>query len=147
MKSTDDGSLLLALQRWRQRVPALRGLLRRLQTVLFGAEISQHAHLGQGVSFVHTVGTVIGGDTKVGDRVVFLGSVTLGTVGDTGGYPVIGNDVVLGAGCRVLGRVHVGDRAHVGANAVVLRDVPADCRAAGVPAVNRYRRTHTDTPG
>jgi serine O-acetyltransferase len=62
-----------------------------------------------------------------------MGSNTVGTAKDNG-YPVVGDDVVLGAGARVLGPVQVGARAVIGANAVVLSDIAADCVAVGVPA-------------
>jgi serine O-acetyltransferase len=109
---------------------------------MFGIEIARDAELGEGVVFLHTVGIVIGGDSRIGDRVVFLGGNTIGTINNSG-YPRIGNDVVIGAGARVLGPVTVGDGASIGANAVVLRDVPAGFVALGVPAVARPRRTQS----
>jgi len=139
--ASHDGSQVLMLSRLRGaarrwHVPLAGSLLRRVQTALFGVEIARDVELGEGVVFVHTVGVVIGGDAKVGDRVVFLGSNTLGTLGKKG-YPRIGNDVVIGAGARILGPVHVGDGASIGANAVVLHDVPPGTTALGVPAVVR----------
>ena len=82
---------------------------------------------------MHPVGIVVGGAARVGARVRFMGSNTVGTArGD--GHPTIGDDVVLGCGARVLGPVRVGARAVIGANAVVLSDVPEDAVAVGVPA-------------
>jgi serine O-acetyltransferase len=138
-----DGSQVLALGRLREaaarrRIPLLGGILRRIQVGLFGAEISGEAHIGTGVIFLHTVGVVIGGDSRIGDRVVFLGSNTIGS-NKKSGFPKIGNDVVIGAGARILGEITIGDAASIGANAVVLRDVPAGASAAGVPAVVRVR--------
>jgi serine acetyltransferase len=138
-----DGSVILALSRLREaagrhHVPLVGVAARRLQSTLFGIEISKNATLGEGIVFMHTVGIVIGGDSRIGDRVWFLGSNTIGSV-DAGGYPRIGNDVILGAGARVLGPVTVGDGARIGANAVVLRDVPAGALAVGIPAVVRQR--------
>jgi serine acetyltransferase len=136
-----DGSLALALSRVREAsrrwgIPLVGTALRRTQTALFGMEIARDVVLGEGVVFMHTVGIVIGGDTRVGDRVIFLGSNTLGTMG-TKGYPRIGNDVIIGAGARILGPVTIGDGAAIGANAVVLVDVPPGAVAVGVPAVVR----------
>ncbi len=138
-----DGSQALALARLRQaarrhHVPIFGSIARRLQTALFGIEISKDARLGEGVLFLHTVGIVIGGDSQIGDRVMFLGSNTIGSVNKSA-YPKIGNDVVIGAGARILGPVTIGDGASIGANAVVLRDVPAGAVAVGVPAVVRSR--------
>ena len=111
-----------------------------MQTVLFGIEISQDVELGEGVVFLHTAGVVIGGDARIGDRVVFLGGNTVGTV-DWKGYPRIGNDVTIGAGARILGPITIGDGATIGANAVVVSDVPAGYTAVGIPAVARPRRS------
>jgi serine O-acetyltransferase len=138
-----DGTHVLMLSRVRQaaqrwRVPLVGGLIRRLQTALYGVEIARDVELGEGVVFLHTVGVVLGGDTRVGERVVFLGSNTVGTA-DLVGFPRIGNDVVIGAGARIFGPVHIGDGAFISANAVVLSDVPAGATAVGVPAVVRQR--------
>jgi serine O-acetyltransferase len=138
-----DGSLALVLSRlreaaYRHRIPLFGSALRRLQTTLFGIEIARDVRLGEGVVFVHTVGVVIGGNAHIGDRVVFLGGNTIGSVNDRG-YPRVGNDVTIGAGARILGPVTIGDGASIGANAVVLCDVPPGAVAVGVPAVVRSR--------
>jgi len=82
---------------------------------------------------VHPVGTVVGGTARVGDRVRFMGNNTVGTAKDNG-YPIIENDVIVGAGARILGPVRIGARSVIGANAVVLSDVPPDSVAVGIPA-------------
>ena len=135
---TQDSYQILALWRLRclarrWRIPLLNHLLRRLQTVVFGIELGNDITLGRGVFFVHPIGIVVGGKARVGDRVRFMGSNTVGTAKDNG-YPVVEDDVVLGAGARVLGPVRVGARAVIGANAVVLTDIPADVVAVGMPA-------------
>jgi serine O-acetyltransferase len=123
------------LREWatRWRVPAVNHLLRVVQTAMWGIEISKEARLGEGVFFVHPVGVVIGGDAQVGDRVQFYGNATVGSTRATD-YPVIEEDVQVGAGARILGKVRVGARSRIGANAVVLQDVPPDSLAVGVPA-------------
>ena len=136
-----DGFAVLALTRVRElarrwHVPGVNRLVRLAQTALYGIEIGKDVHLGQGVCFVHTIGNVLGGDARLGARVRVLGNVTIGTAKDNG-YPVIGDDVTLGAGARVLGPVTIGRGATIGANAVVLTDVPAGAVAVGVPAVVR----------
>jgi serine O-acetyltransferase len=149
-----DGSQVLALSRLRQaarrwHIPLAGSVIRRLQTGLFGIEIARDVELGEGVVFLHTVGVVIGGDARIGDRVVFLGGNTLGTL-DWRGYPRVGNDVIIGAGARILGPVTIGNGASIGANAVVLSDVPAESVAVGVPAVVRPRvgaAQGTERPG
>lgn len=133
-----DSFAILALWRMRclarrLRVPGLNHLLRRLQSVVFGIELGNEISLGRGVFFVHPVGIVVGGKSRVGDRVRFMGSNTVGTAKQEG-WPVIEDDVVLGAGARVLGPVRIGREAVIGANAVVLGDVPAHAVAVGIPA-------------
>jgi serine O-acetyltransferase len=134
-----DGFAVLAMTRVRQaanrlHLPLVNRALRILQTAVYGIEIGKDVTLGEGVYFVHPLGTVIGGDAKVGDRVRFLGSNTVGTAKDNG-YPVIEDDVLVGCGARILGPVRVGAGAVIGANAVVLHDVPPGAVAVGVPAV------------
>ncbi len=138
MVLTSDGFRVLALQRLRE---AARGLgiplgnhaLRVAQTAVLGVEIGKDVELGSGVYFVHTLGTVVGGDAKVGHRVRFYGNNTVGTAKDDG-YPVIEDDVWVGAGARILGPITIGARSRIGANAVVLQDIPPDSVAVGIPA-------------
>ena len=145
-----DGSQVLLLSRLREAaarhgVPFVGSAVRRLQTALYGVEIGRDVRLGEGVLFLHPVGVVIGGDSQIGDRVTFLGSNTVGSI-NRGGYPRIGNDVIIGAGARVLGEVVIGDGAAIGANAVVLCDVPAGAVAVGVPAVVRAKAVASGAP-
>jgi serine O-acetyltransferase len=149
MMLSHDGSQVLLLSRLRQaagrwRLPVVGPALRRVQTALFGVEIARDVTLGEGVVFLHTVGIVIRGDSRIGDRVTFLGGNTVGSIGWRG-YPRIGNDVVIGAGARILGPVTIGDGATIGANAVVLTDVPPGATAVGVPAVVRSRSVPQDS--
>jgi serine O-acetyltransferase len=140
-----DGSLVLAMSRVagvarRHGIPLVGSFVRRFQTTVFGIEIARDVRLGEGVVFLHTVGVVIGGNAIIGDRVMFLGGNTIGSVDTKSGYPCIGNDVIIGAGARILGPVTIGDGAAIGANAVVLCDVPAGAVALGIPAVVRQRK-------
>jgi len=138
-----DGFAVLATTRVRQaaralHVPGVNRLLRLMQVAMYGIEIGKDVELGRGVYFVHPLGTVIGGDAKIGDRVRFLGSNTVGTARGSG-CPVIEDDVFVGVGARVLGPVRVGAHAVIGANAVVLDDVPAGALVVGIPARVRSR--------
>lgn len=114
-------------------IPLVSRLLRSLQLVLYGIEISPDATIGHGVVFLHPVGVVVGGNSVVGDRCLFLGSNTLGTI-NLKKYPTLAADIVVGAGARILDGVKVGAGASIGANAVVISDVPLGATAVGVPA-------------
>jgi len=120
-----------AARRW--HVPGANHVLRMTATALYGIEIGNGVTLGEGVNFAHTLGTVIGGDAKVGARVKFLGNNTVGTAKENG-CPVIEDDVIVGCGARILGPIRIGARAVIGANAVVLEDVPPDTVVTGIPA-------------
>ena len=133
-----DGYAVLALSRLREasrrwHVPGANRALRLVQTAVYSIEIGNQVELGEGVNFAHTLGVVIGGDAKIGARVKFLGNNTVGTAKDNG-YPVIEDDVTVGCGARVLGPIRVGKGAVIGANAVVVNDVPAGAIVAGIPA-------------
>lgn len=145
---TTDGYRILAMNRVREtarrlHVPLVNAVLRSAQQAMAGIEIGKDVTLGQGVYFVHPVGVVIGGDSRIGDRVRFYGSNTIGTAKDDG-YPTIEDDVWIGAGARILGPIRIGARSRIGANAVVLSDVPPDSVAVGIPAKVRAR-TPDDT--
>jgi serine O-acetyltransferase len=141
---SQDGYKVLLLTRVREsarrwHVPGVNHALRLMQTTLYGIEIGNTVELGEGVNFAHTLGTVVGGTSRVGARVKFLGNNTVGTAKDNG-CPVIEDDVVIGCGARVLGPIRIGKGAFIGANAVVLSDVPAGAIASGIPAKIHKRK-------
>ena len=117
----------------RYHLLGLNRVLRLAQMAVYGVEIGNEVTLGRGVYFVHSLGVVVGGEAMIGDRVRFMGNNTVGTASDNG-YPVIENDVMLGCGARVLGPVRIGAGAQIGANSVVLTDIPAGAVAVGSPA-------------
>ncbi len=136
--ASTDAYWIIFLQRIRNccrrnHIPLLGRFIRLLQLILYGIEISPEAELGHGVFFVHSVGVVIGGNSYVGAKTMFLGSNTLGTV-HCDKYPTIGSGAVIGAGARILDGVTIGDGAMIGANAVVTKDIPAGAIAVGIPA-------------
>ncbi|HEY8427027.1 MAG TPA: serine acetyltransferase [Sandaracinaceae bacterium] len=110
---------------------------------LYGIELPHTAQIGRRVVFEHQHGIVVHGRTVIGDDCILRQGVTLGmrTVDRRDEAPILGRGVDVGAGAKILGRVVIGDGAAIGANAVVLEDVPAGALAVGVPAVVRARRS------
>lgn len=108
---------------------------------LTGIEIHPGATIGKGLFIDHGMGVVIGETAEVGDNVTLYHGVTLGGTGKHQGkrHPTIGNNVMIGTGAKVLGPINVCDNAKVGANAVVVKDVPEGATAVGVPAKNIIR--------
>jgi serine O-acetyltransferase len=100
-----------------------------------GIEIHPGAKIGRGFFIDHGMGVVIGETAVIADNVLLYQGVTLGGTGLTKGkrHPTIGNNVVIGAGAKVLGDITVGDNSYVGANAVVIKDVPPNSTVVGVP--------------
>ncbi|MDR3310807.1 MAG: serine O-acetyltransferase [Oscillospiraceae bacterium] len=101
-----------------------------------GIEIHPGAVIGKRFVIDHGTGIVIGETAEVGDDVLIFQGATLGGTGKDAGkrHPTIGNNVMIGAGAKLLGPVKIGDNARIAAGAVVLRDVPPDSTAVGVPA-------------
>lgn len=99
-------------------------------------EIHPAAQLGRRVFIDHGTGVVIGETAIVGDDCTIYQGVTLGGTGKDKGkrHPTLGNHVMVGAGAKVLGPIHIGDGSRIAAGAVVLSDLPPDCTAVGVPA-------------
>jgi serine O-acetyltransferase len=116
----------------RRRIPVLPGFFRRLNITLNGLDIVPSIPIGGGFYLPHTVGTVVMA-RSIGRNVTLVSNVTIG-MRNTLSFPVIGNNVYIGAGARVLGNITIGDGAVIGANAVVLTDVPPGATAVGVPA-------------
>jgi serine O-acetyltransferase len=116
----------------RRKVKLLPGVLQRRLLRLYGLELVPGAKIGGGLYIAHPVGCVIVVES-MGTNVSMMGSVTLGRL-EPLRWPTIGDNAFFGAGCRVLGPIEIGANAKVGANAVVLTDVPSGAVAVGVPA-------------
>ena len=103
---------------------------------LTGIEIHPGAKIGKCLFIDHGMGIVFGETCEIGDNCTIYHGVTLGGTGkDTGKrHPTLGNNVMVGAGARVLGPMKIGDNSKIAANAVVLEEVPPNCTAVGVPA-------------
>lgn len=127
-------------QRYRRTSGLIALLMRKLVRIKFevltkitGADIGIEAKLGHNLKLPHPVGVVIHRDTVIGDDCMVMQQVTIGSLAEHG-VPKIGSRVYIGAGAKVLGAIVIGDDARVGANAVVLVDVPPGATAVGIPA-------------
>lgn len=127
-------------QRYKQKKTPLRGLrvawvvMRyRVWSAISGADIPLNCRIDGGLLLPHPNGVVIHPDARVGPNCLIFQQVTLGTLA-SGGSPVVGGHVDIGAGAKLLGQIVIGDHVKIGANAVVLADVPAGSVAVGAPA-------------
>lgn len=119
------------------RIPVLPRLLSHIVRFLTGIEIHPGARIGKGFFIDHGMGVVIGETAVIGDNVTLFHGVTLGGTGKERGkrHPTVEDDVVIGAGAKVLGNITVGRGARIGAGSVVLRDVPPYSTVVGIPGV------------
>ncbi len=124
-------------------IPFIPGFVQRFLYRFFGLEISVGAKIGGGLYIAHPSGTVIAVQ-EMGDNCSIIASVTLGMRNEWA-FPQIGNNVFIGAGARILGGIHIGDKAVIGANAVVIHDVPANSTVVGIPAKIVKRRPESAT--
>lgn len=120
---------------WQWKVPFFPRMISQVARFWTGIEIHPGAQIGKGLFIDHGMGVVIGETSVIGDGVTLFQGVTLGGTGKETGkrHPTVGNHVVIGAGAKVLGNIRVGDCSYVGANAVILRDVPRHATVVGVP--------------
>src|SRR5882724_9156099 len=115
--------------------------------MLAGVSLPAHARIGEGLYISHFGNIIVHPDTIMGERCSLSQGVTIGVLGGDGpGVPRIGSDVYIGAGAKILGPVTIGDGAIIGANAVVIDDVPAGATAVGVPARNISKEQRSDEP-
>ncbi len=121
---------------WQQGRIDLAYFVQMRVSEVFGVDIHPAAKVGRGIMIDHAHSIVIGETAVVGDNVSMLHSVTLGGTGKEDGdrHPKIGNGVMIGAGAKVLGNIHIGHCSRIAAGSVVLHDVPHNTTVAGVPA-------------
>lgn len=122
-------------------IPFFPRLISHIARFLTGIEIHPGAVIGQGVFIDHGMGVVIGETAIIGNYALIYQGVTLGGTGKESGkrHPTLGENVVVGAGAKVLGNIEIGDNVRIGAGSVVLRNVPSSCTVVGVPGRIIYR--------
>lgn len=120
---------------WRLHMPFIPSLISQFARFLTGIEIHPGARIGRGFFIDHGMGVVIGETAIIGDNVTLFQGVTLGGTGKETGkrHPTLGDNIVVGAGAKVLGNILIGDNSYIGANAVVIKEVPPNSTIVGVP--------------
>lgn len=123
---------------YRIKLSYIAWLLARLNLFFTGAEIEFNVEIGEGMMIAHPSGIVLGRGSKIGNRVTLYQGVTMGVKDlkpeNIKKFPSLGDNVTLFSGSKVIGDVHVGDNSSVGANSVVVNDVPPNSVAVGIPA-------------
>jgi serine O-acetyltransferase len=120
---------------YKKNIFLIARLISQVSRFFTGIEIHPGAAVGKDFFIDHGMGVVIGETAIIGDNVLLYQGATLGGTGLEKGkrHPTIGNNVVIGAGAKVLGNITIGDNSYIGANAVVIRDVPTNSTVVGVP--------------
>jgi serine O-acetyltransferase len=120
---------------WKLRIPFFPRFISQLSRFLTGIEIHPGASIGKGFFIDHGMGVVIGETAIIGNNVTLFQGVTLGGTGKEKGkrHPTLGNDIVVGSGAKILGNIKIGNGSYVGANSVVLGEVPPHSTVVGVP--------------
>lgn len=129
--------LIYRISAWfyKMHIPVLPSIFQFLLFFLFKAVIPYKSEIGRGSVLAHGGnGVVIHPMAKIGERVLISHQVTVGGSGLVEKVPIIGNDVYIGAGAKVLGPITIGNNCVIGANAVVVKSFPNNCVIAGVPA-------------
>ena len=116
-------------------IPFIPRYISYLTRIITGIEIHPKARIGRRFFIDHGEGVVIGETTIIGDDVLIYQQVTLGGTGKEHGkrHPTIGNNVIIGAGAKILGNITIGDNTRIGAGSVVVDDVPEHCTVVGIP--------------
>lgn len=140
----------LAHKLWQANFKWLARFLSHIGRALTGIEIHPGASIGRRFFIDHGMGVVIGETADIGDDVTLYHGVTLGGTSWKEGkrHPTLGNGVVVGAGAKILGPITIGDGAKIGSNAVVVKDVPMNATAAGIPAriLDEEKKPHGFNP-
>ena len=120
---------------WKHRLKLLARWVSQLMRGLTGIEIHPGAKIGKRLFIDHGMGVVIGETAEIGDDVTLYHGVTLGGTSLNKGkrHPTLGNQIVVGAGAKILGAITIGEKSRIGANAVVVKDVPPNSVVVGVP--------------
>lgn len=142
-----DGTFAMVVYRLmqasqRRRLAPLSMLFNKINSVLGGCIIGRGADFNEEFVLLHSNGVVINSDVRGGRRIFLEHQVTIGS--DNGKSPVLGDDVYIGCGAKILGDIRIGSRVRIGANAVVVHDVENGCTVVGIPARVIQRENQTN---
>jgi len=120
---------------WKAKLPFIARIFSQIARFFTGIEIHPGAQIGHGFFIDHGMGVVIGETTIIGDNVTLFQGVTLGGTGKETGkrHPTLCDNIVVGAGAKILGNIEIGSNSYIGANAVVIKSVPPNTTVVGVP--------------
>ena len=125
---------------YKKNIPLLPKVICKLIRIIFSAEIPYTCELGKNVQLKHGgLGIVIHDNAIIGENTIIYQHVTIGGREDRG-HPTIGKNVYIGTGSCILGKVHISNNVKIGANSVVLNDVPEGITVGGVPAINLHKK-------
>lgn len=137
--------LMQGASRW--RLAPLEMVFNRCNTMFCGCIIGRGADFGQGFVLIHSLGVVINGNVRGGSNIKIEHQVTIGA--EKRKTPIIGDDVFIGAGAKIIGGISLGQGVRVGANAVVVKDIPAFSTVVGIPpaqTIRNYGPSKSDDP-
>ena len=133
--------ILLKIQRMgnffhRNKIPVLPKLIYYLNYLLFNSSVPSEVKIGKGSKFSYGgIGLVIHQRTVIGENCTIGQGITIGGRSKEYEVPIIGDSVYMGAGCRILGPINIGDNVIIAPNSVVLKDIPSNSMVAGIPAI------------
>ena len=132
----------------RRKIPVLGPLFARLNLFLTGCDLAPGADIGPGLLISHGTGLVVGGYAKIGKNAILLHNVTIGSPNPDRieRMPVIGDDVFIGAGAKLIGSITIGDRVFIGVDAIVTRDIPSDSRVLAKVEIEVTAREDLGSP-
>jgi serine O-acetyltransferase len=127
-------TMIYRMSQWcyRHRLGLLGAFLNQLNPILTHAVIGREAKFGPGFVILHSIGLVINTGVRGGANIILENGVTIGA--EKGQAPVLGSNIYVGSGARIIGGVQIGNNIRIGANAVVVKDIPDNATAVGVPA-------------
>ena len=118
-----------------KKIPVLPTILSKLNRIIYGCHVPYTAEIGENTIIGYDgIGTVIHYRAKIGKNCIVMSGVTLGGTNHRQEVPLVGDNVLIGTGAKLIGSVKIGNNVVIGANAVVIDDIPDNCLAVGAPA-------------